>query len=114
MGVIEHEFGKERREIARRFRRLLNLDDFHDSNVLANPLPYLERASERIFQLEMTLFEAAKAAHPSLNAETAGDTVQITKTEYEALLRCREIVESKLADLASTQFSEDLKTDRAP
>jgi hypothetical protein len=68
MSVIKHDFGLEKRETARRFRKLLSLDALHEANVRANPLPYLERASERIFQLEKTLFEAAQAAKPQLGA----------------------------------------------
>jgi hypothetical protein len=64
MSVIEHDFGGKRRKADKRFRELLTLDALHEANLRANPLPYLERASERIYQLEKTLFEAAQAAKP--------------------------------------------------
>jgi hypothetical protein len=99
MSIIQHDFGKERREIARRFRKQLDLDDFHDANVLANPVPYLERAGERIYQLEKALFEAAAAARPPLEPPAAPELIQVEKAEYDRLLRCRAIVERMLDDL---------------
>jgi hypothetical protein len=100
MSIIQHDFGKEKREIARRFRRLLNLDDFHDPNVLANPVPYLERASKRIYQLEKTLFEAAQAARAVSGQPGTPEMIQVEKAEYERLLHCRAIIEQMLADSA--------------
>ncbi len=97
--IIQHDFGKERRETARQFRRLLNLDALHEANVLANPVPYLERASERIFQLEKALFEAAAAARPATEGPAAPEMIQVEKAEYERLLHCRAIVEQMLADM---------------
>ena len=51
MSVIKHEFGKKERQTVRRFRSLLALDAMHEANVRSNPVPYLERASERIYSL---------------------------------------------------------------
>lgn len=100
MTVIEHDFGKKKRQAARRFRKLLNLDALHEANVQANPLPYLERASERIYQLEKALFEAAQAAaKSSSHATSACGKVEVDKDEYQALLNCRAIVEKALASL---------------
>jgi hypothetical protein len=48
MGIIKHDFGLKKRRSIGRFRKLLKLDALHEANVRANPLPYLERASERI------------------------------------------------------------------
>jgi hypothetical protein len=101
MSVIKHDFGMEKRETARRFRKLLSLDALHEANVRANPLPYLERASERIFQLEKTLFEAAQAAKPQLGATQSPETINVNKAEYQRLLNCRSIVERGLANLGS-------------
>lgn len=100
MTVIEHDFGKKKRQAARRFRKLLNLDALHEANVQANPLPYLERASERIYQLEKALFEAAQAAAgPSPHETSACGKVEVDMAEYQALLNCRAIVEKALARL---------------
>jgi hypothetical protein len=101
MSVIKHDFGMEKRETARRFRKLLSLDALHEANVRANPLPYLERASERIFQLEKTLFEAAQAANPQIGETQSSETINVNKTEYQRLLNCRSIVERGLSNLGS-------------
>jgi hypothetical protein len=101
MTVIKHDFGMEKHQTARRFRKLLSLDALHDANVRANPVPYLERASERIFQLEKTLFEAAQAAAPPLGEGPSPETIEIDKAEYQRLLNCRSIVEGGLATLAA-------------
>jgi hypothetical protein len=60
LSVIKHEFGKKELQTVRRFRSLLTLDALHEANVKSNPVPYLERASERIYQLEKALFEALR------------------------------------------------------
>lgn len=97
MSVIEHDFGLKQREIERRFRKLLSLDAVHEANVRANPVPYLERASERIYQLERALFEALQAA--TATTETTGETVVISKAEHHRLLACRTIIESAYKQL---------------
>ncbi|GLI25445.1 hypothetical protein GGQ86_005319 [Xanthobacter flavus] len=101
MSVIEHDFGAGKRRTEKRFRDLLNLDALHEQNVRANPLPYLERASERIYQLEKTIFEAALAARPAFGAEAddKGPAVTLSKAEYDRLLACRAIVDSALAEI---------------
>lgn len=99
MGIVRHDFGKKKREIARRFTKLLSLDALHEANVRANPVPYLERASERIYQLEKALFEAADAARPFTEPPTSPEMIQVDKAEYQRLLNCRAIVERMLAEL---------------
>lgn len=99
MSVIKHDFGKKNRLIARRFRKLLGLDALHEANVRANPLPYLERASERIYQLETTLFEAAQALKPPFGETPPAETIEVDKAEYRRLLNCRSIVERGLMKL---------------
>jgi len=96
MSVIKHDFGKKNRLIVRRFRSLLRLDAMHEANVRANPLPYLERASHRIDQLEGILFEAATALKPASGEGSPTETIEVSKAEYERLLRCRTIVETGL------------------
>jgi hypothetical protein len=108
MSVIKHDFGLTKHQTARRFRKLLSLDALHDANVQANPMPYLERASERIFQLEKTLFEAAQAAKPPSGGPASGEppspeTIEVDKAQYQCLLNCRAIVEKGLAQLGSGQ-----------
>jgi hypothetical protein len=106
MSVIEHDFGKKWRQATRRFRVLLSLDALHDANVRANPLPYLERASERIYQLERILFEAAEAAKASPGVGPTAEMVEVDKAEYQRLLECRSIVETGLARFSSDEDKE--------
>jgi hypothetical protein len=107
MSVIKPDFGKTKQQTARRFRKLLSLDALHDANVRANPIPYLERASERIFQLEKTLFEAAQAAHAPPGEPPSRQTIEVDKAEYQRLLDCRTIIEDALAKLGSTEEKDD-------
>lgn len=99
MTVIKHDFGLKRRKAVRRFRALLKLDALHEANVKANPLPYLERASERIFQLEKALFEAAQALKPQHGGPPSSETIEVDKAEYQRLLNCQATVEKSLAEL---------------
>lgn len=99
MSVIEHDFGLKLRETERRFRKLLSLDALHEANVRANPVPYLERASERIYQLERALFEALQAATPA--AQDSTDTVVVSKAEYHRLQHCHAIVVAAFGSLVS-------------
>jgi hypothetical protein len=71
----------------------------HEANIRANPLAYLERASERIYQLEEALFEAVQAAKPQPGEPTASERIEVDKAEYQRLLACLAIVEDSLAKL---------------
>jgi hypothetical protein len=102
MSVIEHDFGGRRRKADKRFRQLLTLDALHEANLKANPLPYLERASERIYQLEKTLFEAAQAAKPEFGETPSPETIEINKAEYKRLQKCLAIIEKGLAQLGAS------------
>jgi len=113
MGVIKPDFGAAKRETLKRFRKLLSLDALHEANLRNNPLPYLERASERIFQLESALFEAAAAARPPSGATTAGKTVAVDKAEYQRLVDCRAIVQRSLERLGAADDIFDATSDRA-
>jgi hypothetical protein len=99
MSVIKHDFGLNKRRAARRLRSMLDLDALHEANVERNPLPYLERASERIYQLEKLLFEAADAAKLRRGEAHSAETIEVDKAEYEALLLCRSTIESGVAQL---------------
>ena len=103
MTVIEHDFGKKARQTVQRFRELLCLDALHEANIKANPLPYLERASERIFQLERALFDAAQVFRRSDVSPAAPERIEVDRAEYQRLLRCREIVEEALAEYGSDE-----------
>jgi len=100
MSIIKADFGVEKRMAARRLRTLLSLSALHEANVRANPVPYLERASERIYQLEKALFEAAQAARPCEDEPPDAEALTIGKREYLSLLACRDIVETALKQIA--------------
>jgi hypothetical protein len=98
MSVIEHDFGLANRLTERRFGKLLELDALHEANIRANPLPYLERASERIFRLQAAMFEAIQAAKEP-TPETASDVsrVLVDKAEYQRLKTCLALLEKAYA-----------------
>ncbi len=100
MTIIEHDFGKKNRDTVRRFTKLITLEAQHEAKVLANPIPYLERATERISQLEMALLDAARALEPQPGEQPApSETVEIDKKEYERLLRCKELLKEAVEKL---------------
>lgn len=99
MSVIEHDFGLANRLTERRFGRLLELDALHEGNIRANPLPYLERASERIFRLQVAIFEAIQAAKEPAPGTTPGDdSVLVDNAEYQRLKACLALLEKAYAD----------------
>jgi hypothetical protein len=97
MSVIRHDFSKKKGQAVRRFRRLLSLDAVHEANVRANPVAYLERASERIFQLERALFEAAEAVKPPFGQEATCESISVDKAHYQRLLASQAIIDKALA-----------------
>ena len=102
--VVPHDFGHEKRHKARRLRRQLDLDGLHEGNIRTNPLPYLERASERIFRLEQALFEANLAAGEMQAGEDSpdaegSDRVSLSCAEHDRLLACRAIVRNAFETL---------------
>jgi len=101
MTIIKHEFGKTGRDTVRRFTQLMSLEAQFESKVLANPLPYLDRASERISQLEMALSEAAQAGEPPAfpPSDEVAEKITVDKAEYERLLACKALVQAALAKL---------------
>lgn len=101
MSVITHDFGGADRNAVRRLRTQLGLEALHEANIRGNPLPYLERASERIFQLEKILFEAVEAATTPSEFRGSSETINVSKAEYDRFLACLAIIESGLARLVS-------------
>ena len=99
MSVIRHNFDTENRGAARRLRTLLKLSALHEANIRANPVPYLERASERIYQLEKILFEAVEVATSKTAPAGARETISLSKAEYQRYLACLAIIENGLAQL---------------
>jgi hypothetical protein len=107
MSVIKHDFGLDRAQAPRRLRKLMSLDALHEANVRANPVPYLERASERIFQLEKVLFDAVEAAQAPTDGPTTSDTVTVDQAHYQRLLKCFAIVEEGFSKLRSDEATPD-------
>jgi hypothetical protein len=101
MSVIQHDFDTENRGTARRLRTLLKLSALHEANIRANPVPYLERASERIYQLEKVLFEAVEMATAQAEPSRAREMVSISMAEYQRYLACLAVIENGLAQLAA-------------
>jgi hypothetical protein len=101
MSVIKHDFGSEDRRAARRLRTLLELGALHEANIRSNPLPYLERASERIFQLEKILFEAVEAATSQSAPLASSEMISVSKAEFDRYLACLAIIENGLERLVS-------------
>jgi hypothetical protein len=101
MSVIKYVFGSEDRKAARRLRTFLDLSAMHEANIRANPLPYLERASERIFQLEKILFEAVEAATSRSAPPASSEMISVNKAEYDRYLACLTIIENGLERLVS-------------
>lgn len=106
MSVIPHNFDTENRGAARRLRTLLKLSALHEASIRANPLPYLERASERIYQLEKILFEAVDMATSQTFSSGAREAVSVSKAEYERYLACLAILENGLAQLVAGDGDE--------
>ncbi len=98
MTVVDHDFGLADRLTERRFARLLELDALHEANIRANPLPYLERASERIFRLSEVLQDAL-AAYKAQPPEDAFDarSIVVDAAEYDRLKKCVAILEAGYA-----------------
>lgn len=99
MTILPFRPGQDHPRIVRRFRALLGLDALHEANVAANPVAYLERASERIHRLQKTIFEAAQALAPSGEAEGTEAPVLVDGAEYRRLLACKAIIERARPDL---------------
>lgn len=103
MSVIRHDFDGEHRRTARRLRTLLKLNALHEANIRANPVPYLERASERIFQLEKILFEAVEMATSQPTQPAPSEMVSVSRAEYQRYLACLAIIENGLAKLVADE-----------
>ncbi|BAF89431.1 hypothetical protein AZC_3433 [Azorhizobium caulinodans ORS 571] len=91
---------------ARRLRTQLGLEALHEENVRANPLPYLERASEHIYQLERALFEAMAAAFaPQEGMSEVGPpeagSITLSAADHARLIACRDRVARALSEVVA-------------
>jgi hypothetical protein len=99
--VIRHNFDIENRGAVRRLRTQLKLGALHEANIRVNPLPYLERASEHIYQIEKVLFEAVNTATSPTAPSGKDEMVSISKAEWQRYLACLAIIKNGLAQLVA-------------
>lgn len=94
--IIPVDFGKEARESARSFARLMKLVNERDEDILAHPAKYLDMAGKRLAECQefrMKLYDALQtpwaASLTSPNdappEQLKPDTVIIDRRDYEAL-----------------------------
>jgi hypothetical protein len=102
--VVRRDFGKEDREAARAFVRLLKIALDAEDEILANPGKYLAMASEKLAEAEQFKARLYDALHmpwvPKINyrpdaAPTLNDvsTVTVDLRDYEALQALRQIID---------------------
>lgn len=104
--VIKVEFGKEAREHARRFARLIGLLDRHAEDVLRDPISHMGRASKVIADLRIQIHEARVAwerRNPITNytptediMAVSIDTIVVPKRDWDALQEMRRIIEKEI------------------
>ena len=101
--VIRRDFGKEDREAARAFARLMNIAEEIESDILNNPGKYLAMASARLAEAEQFKARLYHALHlpwaasalisakpPTLNHPSK---VTIDRRDYDALWAVRQIID---------------------
>jgi hypothetical protein len=100
--IIDHDFGKEDREHARRLAKLLRLVDETEKDLLANPGKYFDMASKKIAEQELllrALSDAIRTAwmvklEPSHEppAYLPPDILRIDRRDYEAYQTIKELL----------------------
>lgn len=105
--VIKHDFGKDDREHARRFARLLKLSEDHEAAILADPVKYIEIAGEAIAEQEQfvrLLKEALRTPWLTTLQKSPADepltmnrieTINIDRREYDALQSIKLLLNSR-------------------
>ena len=100
--IVSVDFGKDQRESARAFARLLGICEERSADILARPEFYLEQAAAEIHRLRDALRQAGDALRlPAMYYEQDADalcqpiqTIRVVKDDYDRLRRCAEIVEA--------------------
>lgn len=100
MTVVTVDFGKDARESARQFARLLSLADEMDADILANPSKYLDMASARLAEAERFKYDLYNAIHTPWMAKSFSepaptklpDIIQIDRRDYEALQSVKALI----------------------
>lgn len=98
--VIPHDFGKEHREAARSYARLVGILEDRAEAFIGNPSAFFADAGDRITALRLVLEEAERALRPGPvqwvrdedQIANTMDTVVVRKDEYERLRKCAAIV----------------------
>lgn len=93
--IIDHDFGKDDREHARRLAKLLRLVEETEKDLLANPGKYFDLASKKIAEQELLLRALSDAIRSSwmVRLDAPGreppsyqppDVLRIDRRDYEA------------------------------
>lgn len=102
--VICRDFGKEDREAARAFARLMKIAEDAENDILNDPGKYLAMASARLAEAEQFKARLYDALHlpwaasatpfdPSKMPMLQPDTVTVDRRDYEALQAVRQIID---------------------
>lgn len=105
MAVVPVDFGKEARESARAFARLMKIVDTNEAAILANPGRYLDMASKRLAEAERFASDLYDALHGPWAASIQRmdgppemlqlDTVTIDRRDYAALLALKALINAR-------------------
>ncbi|BBB99419.1 hypothetical protein [Bradyrhizobium phage ppBeUSDA76-2] len=101
--IIDHDFGKDDREHARRLAKLLRIVKETEQDLLANPGKYFDMASKKIAEQELLLRALSDAIRkswmvklddPSLGPPTyqQPDMLRIDRRDYEAYQAIKEML----------------------
>ncbi|HYE38242.1 hypothetical protein [Methylocaldum sp.] len=94
------DFGREKREAARAFARLLGIVETHEAAIRADPVKYWKIAGEEISRLRLLLDDARDSLRPTFDlwgppspAYLPPETITVMKDELERLRACARIIE---------------------
>lgn len=98
--VIEHDFGKERIEAARRMARLIGLIEQREADILADPVKFFDLASDKICQLREGINNARDALRQPFCWEISeaeelrpgAKTIVVDEADYKRLRACADLV----------------------
>ena len=88
---------------ANMLKKLLNLMDKRDQEIIENPVKYFNLAADHIVELERLIRTLKDVAYPQINIDifhdgnkpityTAPETLTVTKEDYECLCALRQLL----------------------
>jgi hypothetical protein len=104
--IVEHDFGKDDREHARRFARLLNLAERAETDILADPVKHIQLAAHLLAEKEDLINRLRDALRIPWMVDMAKpmadeppdlhrpETVVIDRRDYEALQTIKGLLRS--------------------